>query len=340
MKSGVANATKLGSLLKKLGKPDPVPSAGEGDTGYDDPIAVIVFSFMLWESTTKQAQDAMRKIVDSVVDFNELRVSLPGEVAAIIGTRYPNAMQRAQQLKTALHDIYLAHHAVSLEPLQSAGKREVRAFIEGLKGMPPYVAARVLQRCYDVHAIPVDDRLVDLLIGKGVLTEIAPAEDVSKWLSRQVKSSDGTRVEAALRAFVDDSPRPTPRRQPAKAKSVDAPKPAAEASASSDVAETTGKAAARKTAKKPATKKPATKKAATKKTAKKPVAKKTTTKKATTKKTVKKPATKKAAAKKKVTKKAPAKKSVTKKKVAKKAAKKTAKKTAKKATKKTRKSAR
>ena len=59
MKTGVADARKLTSLLKKVGTKDPVPSAGEGEAGYDDPIAVMVFSFMLWEATSdRPANDA------------------------------------------------------------------------------------------------------------------------------------------------------------------------------------------------------------------------------------------------------------------------------------------
>ena len=304
MKSGVANAAKLTSLLKKLGSPDPVPSAGEGETGYDDPIAVIVFSFLLWEATTSQAQDAMRKVVDSIVDFNELRVSLPTEVISVIGSRYPNSMERTQRLKSVLHSIYLAHHAVSLDALQSGGKREIRAFVEALDGIPPYVSSRVLHRCFEVHTIPVDDRLVDLFIEHGVLSEIACPDEVSKWLSRQVKSSEGNRVEAALRAFVDSSPKPPARKVPPKpkAEAKPAPKPD-EPAASADPAP--AKKTAKKTAKKAPAKaekkapaKTATAKTATAKTAKKStkVVKKAA-KKAPAKKAAKKPA-KKAPAKK------------------------------------------
>jgi endonuclease III len=314
VKSGVADPAKLKALLKKLGSHEPIPSAGEGDTGYDEPIAVIVFSFLLWEATTQQAQDAMAKIVDSIVDFNELRVCLPNEVVSIIGSRYPNSMERARRMKRTLHAIYMANHAVSLDSLQSSGKREVRAFIEALDGIPPFVASWVLQRCYDVHAIPVDDRLVDLFIEKGVLAEISDPDEVSKWLSRQVKSSDGRKVEAALRSFVDSSPKPT-RKAPPKSKPVSSSKK--EAPAASTAKEEPAKKAAKKAPEKKVAKKPAKKaagkapaKKVAKKTAKKAPAKKAA-KKAPEKKVAKKPAKKvaKKATAKKTTKKAPAKKS-------------------------------
>ena len=262
MKSGVANATKLKAVLKKTGIHEPVPAAGNPDSAFDDPVAVLIFSFLLWEATTSQAKDAMQKLVDSTVDFNELRVCLPNEIVATIGIRYPRSVERAQRLKTTLHSIYLAQHSVSLEHLADLGKRETKAFIEGLKGIPSFVASRLLQRCYDVHTIPVDDRLVDLLVEHDVLSEPVEADVVCSWISRQVKSKDVSAVEATLRILIDTSPKPR-----------------------------------RKTPNIPVAKKP-TKKTA-KKVAKKPVTKKSAQVKTASKTSTKKSATKKVAAKKK-----------------------------------------
>lgn len=292
MKSGVANVKKLSALLKKLGSHEPVPAAGDDQAAFDDPIAVTVFSFMLWESTTKQAQDAMQKLVGSTVDFNELRVALPNEIVSIIGTRYPRGVERAQRLKSTLHSIYLKTHAVSMEHLTDQGKRDIRGFVEKLTDIPSFVAARVLQRCFDVHTIPVDERLVEIFVDQGILSEWVDPADVSAWLSRQVKSKDGSAAEAALRQLIDTAPKP--KKKPAPKKKV--------------------------LAKKPAVKKPAAKKAPTKKAApKKPTAKKVvktvakkTVKKKVAKKIVKKAASKRTAAKKSTAKKT-AKKSATKK---------------------------
>ena len=221
MKNGVADVAKLMKLVKKVGAKDPVPSAGASSDG-KDPIEVLVYSFLLWEATEKQADDAMAKIRGSIVDFNDLRVFLPNEIVTLIGARYPLALERAQRMKTSLHSIYLGQHAVSLDHLADAGKRDAKALIEALEGIPPYVSARVLQRCFGVHVIPVDDRLVDLLIEAKVLSEIVDSGELSSWMSRQVKSVDGLAFEATIRAFVDDSPKPPKRPTP---KPVKKPEP-------------------------------------------------------------------------------------------------------------------
>ena len=327
MKNGVADVAKLMKLVKKVGTKDPVPSAGSASDG-KEPIEVMVYSFLLWEATAKQADDAMAKIREAIVDFNDLRVFLPNEIVTLIGSRYPLALERAQRMKSSLHSIYLSQHAVSLDHLASAGKREAKALIESLEGIPPYVSARVLQRCFGVHIIPVDDRLVDLFVEAKVLTEIVDSGELSSWMSRQVKSADGQAFEASIRAFVDESPKP-PKRPTPKPVKKPAPVEVPDEEASTPETSTARKGAAKsgKTVKKipSSVKKDAAKKAAAKpakKTSKKAAKKAPAAKKAVAKKTTKK-STKKAV--KKTAKKAPA---------AKKAAKKTTKKVTKKATKK------
>ena len=126
-----------------------------------------------------------------------------------LGTRYPLALERSQRLKLTLQSIYLEHHAVSLDQLREKGKREAKAFMEDLYGITPYVSARVLQKCFGVHQIPVDDRLVDLMIEAKVFSEVVDSGACSSWLSRQIKSQDGLEVSDGLRAFVDDAPKTT-----------------------------------------------------------------------------------------------------------------------------------
>ena len=330
MKSGVADAKYLTKLLKKIGKRDSVPAAG-GFGSDDDPIAVLVFSFLLWEATTKQALEGMKKLTAATVDFNELRVCLPNEVAALLGTRYPLALERAQRLKLTLQSIYLDQHAVSLDHLADKGKREAKAFLEGLRGITPFVSGRVLQRCFGVHQIPVDDRLVDLMIEAKVFDEVIDAGSCSSWLSRQVKSQDGLEVSYGLRAFVDESPKPARRstpRPPVLAYEIpkveEEPEPEqGTAKSSAGAAASPGKSVAKGSdAKKAPVKKAPSKKAPAKKApAKKAPAKKASAKKASAKKAPSKKAPAKKAPPKKAAKKA-AKKKATKKKTTKKVARK------------------
>jgi endonuclease III len=214
VKNAAAGAKKLSALLRKLGQADqPVPAPPPDDSAADaaegaappahDPIATLVMSFLMWESTSDRAQAAYERILDSVVDFNDLRVSMPHETVEMIGPRYPLALNRAQRLRAALRNIYLREHAVSLDKAAAAGKRDLKKYIESLEGIVPYVASRALLLCFDTHVMPVDEQLRTALIEAEVADASVEVPELSTWLASQVRAGEALAVHAALQGWMD-----------------------------------------------------------------------------------------------------------------------------------------
>ena len=283
-----------------------------------DPVAVLIHSWLLWEASTEQAEVAMRKLLDAFVDYNEIRVSLPHEKASVIGKRYPRLEERLHGIRRTLHSLYLARHALSFDHLEGKGKRDIKADIESLDGMHPFVAARILRLSFEVHALPADDQLSALLHEHGVIDEPVDPDELSSWLGSTIKSDDAIDVIVALQTAIDDAwgqgvmTKLVRKHRPTRIVEVEEieveveveveaePEPVKKASAKKAPAKkaTTKKAPAKKAAtKKAPAKKAATKKAAAKKApAKKTPAKKSATKKSPAKKAAKKSGAKKAAA--------------------------------------------
>jgi hypothetical protein len=192
-------AKKLTALLKKL--PEGAPPEFPDD---DDPVATLVASFLMWESSTAAGRDAYDRITDAIVDFNDLRVTMPVEISEWLGDDSPINVERCQRMRAALRNVYLREHEVSLASLTDTGKREVKKYIESIEGVPPYVSARTLLMSFDAHAIPVDEQLRSRLIDEGVCDEDADVHELSAWLSRQIKASDARKAHLALQAWIDD----------------------------------------------------------------------------------------------------------------------------------------
>ena len=370
MKSKWGKPTKLASLLKKFKTDEKAVADGVPATmDTSDPVSQFVYSWLLWEASTEQASAAFEKILEAHVDFNELRVSLPHELIAIVGKRYPRAEERFSRMKKSLHSIYLNHHSVTLEHLAAQNKRDAKSYLENLDAIDDFVSQRMLVVCCGVHAMPVDEQLTYLLHEHGVIDEVVTPGSLSSWLATTVKAAQGAASLQALQAAVDAAwedglMTKINRRRRAEREAEENARRKAEEAAKAEAArkiemeearrvaaekkEIEKKLAAKRAAeKKIADKKAAVKKAAAKKVAakkaaaKKVAAKKVAAKKAAAKKAAaKKVAVKKAAAK-KAKKKAPAKKTPAKKAAAKKTKKKTTKKAATKkaATKKTTKKA-
>ncbi|MDC0429180.1 hypothetical protein OAL71_01235 [Phycisphaerales bacterium] len=331
MKTKWAKPAKLSALLKKH-HPSTEKGAPAEETASEDPIMVLIHAWLLWEASSEQAETAMGRLMESRVDINEIRVSLPHELAPAMGKRYPRLEERLTGIKKSLHSIYLRRHEISLNYVREKGKRDAKAEIESLDGINPFVSARVLRLSFDVHAMPADEQLSLLLHELGVIAEPVEHEVLASWLASEVKAGDAHHAIAALQSAVDAAwadgtmTKLARKRRPAKPpEPVVVPETTEEEVPSAPVDAGKKPATKKPAAKKAVTKKPAVKKAVTKKAVtKKPAAKKAAAKKPAAKKSAAKPVAKKAA-KKAATKKPAAKKPVKKKASAKKVAKKTAK---------------
>ena len=196
------NSTECGKvltkLLKRLGAGEPPE-----DFATDVAEAVLVQSYLLWETTTDKALTGYDKLMSGVVDFNDLRVTMPNEMTELLGVRYPNIEGRTMRMRATLRDVYNREHGVRLKSLHDMNKRDVKKYIESLDGIPPYVAARLQLVAFGCHAMPVDEQLREALIAEGAADESADVVELSNWLTRQIKSGDGESAHYALQRWVE-----------------------------------------------------------------------------------------------------------------------------------------
>lgn len=198
--SQIDHAKSLNTLLKSLkSKYEPAPM------GDRSPLEEFVYSFLLWESTGNKADLAYKRLVNAMVDFNELRVCRPPEIVALLGKNYPRAEERAQRLRAALHHIYLREFAVTLDPCAALNKREARKYLDTLEAAPTFVGARVFLLRMGGHAIPVDDRMNDKLIEAGVGEPETDAGRTGAIIERLVKAEDASKVYPLLQSWAEDA---------------------------------------------------------------------------------------------------------------------------------------
>lgn len=197
MKNESTYAKKFTTLWKKIkaAQPNPLPALA--------PIDLIVVSFLEWNSTRSQALRARGKLMAELIDLNDLRVSHQEELVRLIGVNYPRAAERVARMHEVLHEVYLREHGMSLDGIEGKTKKVVKTYIDTLPGITPYVASQVLLLGFGGHAVPVDDRMVELLRAEGCVDEEATVEEVSAFLERQIKAADAVESHHLLRAWVD-----------------------------------------------------------------------------------------------------------------------------------------
>lgn len=203
-------ARQVDSLLEKLRK-QWSPGAGTlelpdcGWCGEDRVLCALVGSFMVWEAPMAKAAGAIEALTRELIDANELRVSLPDELATIIGRNYPRGLERVTRLRAALNDIYRREHTVKLSHLTEKTKREARTYLESLSETPHFVASRTFLVALEGHAVPVDERLLSRLLEvDAVGDDTATPESTSGALEKAIRAGNAAEAHALLLAWVDD----------------------------------------------------------------------------------------------------------------------------------------
>lgn len=182
-----------------LGSVAPDPSLSLAAEGDDPLVLQLVYSLLLWESNHETAAKSLAAIREQVCNLNELRVCAPDEVSAMLPREQTKRDERADRICTALNDIFLREHALSLSNLNAMPKREARQYLDGIEGLPQFVCARVMLVSLGGHAFPVDDRLVSALHGLGAIESAKePAADLGAKLERAVRAADAGRVYGLL----------------------------------------------------------------------------------------------------------------------------------------------
>lgn len=198
------------SLMRKLRSEYPQAVESPAPTAVVDPaeplLGEFVRAFMIWEATTAKAEAVLKRMADAVVDFNELRICLPDELARMMGERYPRVEERALRLRAALNEIYHRQHAVTLEPLLTMNKRDAKDYLDSLEGVPRFVSARLLLLCLGGHAAPVDGRIAKRLVESHLAENGSPPEAAGATLERLVRAGEMIEVYRLLQAWADDAP--------------------------------------------------------------------------------------------------------------------------------------
>jgi endonuclease III len=199
VRNASAYGRKLQSLLRRLEKQyEPEPPEELGPTNR------MVRAFCEWNTTTKRASNAYDRLMNRVVDLNELRVTPPEELVAVFGTTYPQAKERVERMLELLQALFQTRRGTSLDFLLEMPKKEARAYLQALPGMVPYVEASVSHLALGAHAVPTDEMLAKALRDEEAVDPRASVSEIAGFLERQIRAEDAGWACGLLRAFADN----------------------------------------------------------------------------------------------------------------------------------------
>ncbi len=128
----------------------------------------LVYACLLEDATFDAADEVFARLQLDYVDWNEIRVTTPVELAELMRPM-PEPDVTALRLRRSLHGLFEAHYSFDLEFLKKENLGKAIEQIGKYRGMTPFAVAWVTQHGLGGHSIPVDQSLMNLMVILGIV---------------------------------------------------------------------------------------------------------------------------------------------------------------------------
>jgi endonuclease III len=190
----VRKLKQLNAKLKKEGSKATVENV-------DDSTQILVMGILSNFASEQRAAAAMRKLMETVVDMNDLRVSAVADLVPIIGLDFPRARQAAMEITQVFNSIFNSQHHLDVSFLKGQSKKAVNAFLQGLDGLAPHTAAFFRNRYLSHNDVPLDEHMFAYLQRTGCVPPDISNEEAQKFVSDQFKDREAANFYAMFKKF-------------------------------------------------------------------------------------------------------------------------------------------
>lgn len=178
------------SLRSKLGK--------VSHPTVTDPITQVILGILSRGTPETKASEGLDRLRGMVVDYNELRVIPPIELAEVLHD-FPDARLKCEDMARALNKIFMLEHVVALDHLADMGRKELVAYLGEIDGLEPYTAARVCLLGLRRHAIPLDEAMWALARREAIVAPRCALLEAQQFIERQVAPERALEFVALLK---------------------------------------------------------------------------------------------------------------------------------------------
>jgi len=195
MKNSKEYSKKLRKLFSSLKREYPKPEK----IVYDEPLDALVYAIVGENMSESATQSAMKKLADNFVDLNDLRVSSTEEIVEVLGADTSAIRDMALALTRVLRAVFNECNMVSLKALKKIGKRPAKQTLEQINGINPFVIDYCMLTSLQAHAIPLTEKMIELLRISQVVHPDADEQEIKGFLARQISADRAYEFYALLR---------------------------------------------------------------------------------------------------------------------------------------------
>jgi endonuclease III len=148
---------------------------------FTDFIEALVFQILELGVQEKAARDAMKRLREEYVDWNDMRVATVREIEDILGVKYYLVREKAEDVKHLLADLYTAFRRMEIADLLNAEGIETLRALPETTNIRKDMVERALLLVLEVKIFPCDEDQFRLLkfLG-GVPKQLTMAQGIRK----------------------------------------------------------------------------------------------------------------------------------------------------------------
>jgi endonuclease III-like uncharacterized protein len=190
MKISSEYAKEFRTLQNRLRRDFPKPKDKDFETLPESITEILILGILATNDTFSRAKQAIKKIQEEMVDFNELRVTPTVELAELLDEFLHEPQKTATDMVRTLNAVFLKFDTLDLSDLKEKHKNEITKLFEEIKGCPDHARSLMLLFGFDIPTMPLDDRMVDYLVATEAMPPEVDQATVKAFIERQLKAAE------------------------------------------------------------------------------------------------------------------------------------------------------
>jgi endonuclease III len=169
---------------------------------YEDVIEALVQQILDLGASEKSGREAMKRLRDEFIDWNDMRVATVREIEDVLGARYPRVREKSEDLRHLLADLYTAFRRMDIrEALAGDGIETLRALPETSNIRRDFVD-RALLLSIGIKVFPCDEEQLRLLKFLGGAPKAWTLQQAQKRIEESLDTEGLDRLSRVLREHV------------------------------------------------------------------------------------------------------------------------------------------
>jgi hypothetical protein len=166
---------------------------------HEKPVEAIVYGILGEVVPESELKSAFGRFDEYFVDFNDMRVCRPEEIADMLRDNSQEVRNASLCLIKVLRYMFQKHHTLNLDFYRKMGKRPAKQELEKIEGLSTFAINYFMLTYLQGHSIPLTRTMVEYLKENDFVHPDSDEQEIEGFLCRIISTSNGYEFYSLLR---------------------------------------------------------------------------------------------------------------------------------------------